>query len=177
MTGTNEKRAPLTTDTEIRDFLMGGNATITMLNTKTGTRHTYRVRCKRDTVENGRGHLGPYRVEVMTGSDNTQHYTYMGYIPSHAHTGRYYDIRLGKKGSKIGGRDPRRLGFEWLWKLLHGLNMDESKRKPAENYVGEYSHVEVWHEGRCGCCGRKLTVPLSIERGIGPDCWEWYKGQ
>jgi hypothetical protein len=32
--------------------------------------------------------------------------------------------------------------------------------------------AEVMHEGRCACCGRPLTVPESIERGIGPDCWE-----
>lgn len=25
--------------------------------------------------------------------------------------------------------------------------------------------------GKCGICGRKLTVPESIERGIGPECW------
>lgn len=24
--------------------------------------------------------------------------------------------------------------------------------------------------GRCGCCGRKLTNPVSVERGIGPIC-------
>lgn len=24
----------------------------------------------------------------------------------------------------------------------------------------------------CLCCGRELTVPLSIERGVGPICWE-----
>lgn len=30
--------------------------------------------------------------------------------------------------------------------------------------------VEVWHEGRCGKCGRKLTVPTSIANGIGPEC-------
>jgi hypothetical protein len=28
----------------------------------------------------------------------------------------------------------------------------------------------VHHEGRCGKCGRTLTVPSSIEAGIGPDC-------
>ena len=28
----------------------------------------------------------------------------------------------------------------------------------------------VHHEGRCGRCGRTLTVPESIERGIGPEC-------
>jgi hypothetical protein len=30
--------------------------------------------------------------------------------------------------------------------------------------------TEIWHEGRCGRCGRKLTVPDSIAIGIGPDC-------
>ena len=30
--------------------------------------------------------------------------------------------------------------------------------------------VEVWHEGFCGKCGRRLTVPQSIESGIGPEC-------
>ena len=29
--------------------------------------------------------------------------------------------------------------------------------------------LEVWHEGRCGKCGRKLIVPESIARGIGPE--------
>ena len=30
--------------------------------------------------------------------------------------------------------------------------------------------VEIWHEGRCGRCGRSLTVPNSIETGFGPEC-------
>jgi hypothetical protein len=30
--------------------------------------------------------------------------------------------------------------------------------------------LEVWHEGFCGKCGKRLTVPSSIETGIGPDC-------
>ena len=30
-------------------------------------------------------------------------------------------------------------------------------------------HIE--HAGRCGKCGRQLTDPVSIERGIGPECW------
>lgn len=30
--------------------------------------------------------------------------------------------------------------------------------------------VEVWHEGTCGKCGRVLTVPSSIENGLGPEC-------
>lgn len=30
--------------------------------------------------------------------------------------------------------------------------------------------IEIWHEGRCGRCGRVLTVPESIETGFGPEC-------
>ena len=30
--------------------------------------------------------------------------------------------------------------------------------------------VEVWHEGCCGKCGRRLTVPSSIANGLGPEC-------
>ena len=30
--------------------------------------------------------------------------------------------------------------------------------------------LEIRHEGSCGRCGRPLTVPSSIDRGIGPDC-------
>lgn len=30
--------------------------------------------------------------------------------------------------------------------------------------------IEVWHEGFCGKCGKRLTVPSSILTGIGPDC-------
>lgn len=30
--------------------------------------------------------------------------------------------------------------------------------------------VEAWHEGKCGKCGRVLTVPSSISNGLGPEC-------
>jgi hypothetical protein len=33
-----------------------------------------------------------------------------------------------------------------------------------------HPQLEVWHEGRCGKCGRKLTVPESIATGLGPEC-------
>ena len=30
--------------------------------------------------------------------------------------------------------------------------------------------IEIYHEGKCGKCGRKLTVPESITSGYGPEC-------
>lgn len=39
------------------------------------------------------------------------------------------------------------------------------------NHQGDYpDEVHVLHMGRCACCGRKLSDPLSIELGIGPTC-------
>lgn len=37
-----------------------------------------------------------------------------------------------------------------------------------EDNVAEF--LEVWHEGHCGKCGRRLTVPSSILNGLGPEC-------
>lgn len=28
--------------------------------------------------------------------------------------------------------------------------------------------------GRCACCGKLLTVPESVEKGVGPVCWDKY---
>jgi hypothetical protein len=30
--------------------------------------------------------------------------------------------------------------------------------------------VQIWHEGKCGRCGRRLTVPESLITGFGPEC-------
>lgn len=36
------------------------------------------------------------------------------------------------------------------------------------------TQLEVRHEGCCGRCGRELTHPDSIDRGIGPECWKHF---
>lgn len=40
--------------------------------------------------------------------------------------------------------------------------------KLKSNTLPEF--IEVWHEGCCGRCGRRLTVPDSIVTGFGPEC-------
>lgn len=35
----------------------------------------------------------------------------------------------------------------------------------------------LYHEGICSCCGRKLTDPESITRGIGPRCLQYLEGR
>lgn len=39
-----------------------------------------------------------------------------------------------------------------------------------DHVSGQPTSAKVDAEDRCGICGRKLTDPVSIERGIGPEC-------
>lgn len=83
-------------------------------------------------------------VKLLRGQDNTSDYTYLGQVRD----GRFSLTQA----SKAGANAPSVVAFNWL--------------------VGHWEdpQVEVWHEGSCGRCGRKLTVPESIESGIGPTC-------
>ena len=118
------------------DFMLAGNATVTVLNTATGNRFTYKVKRHKDEL---------YFVRVLTGPET---YTFIGSIfkKKYKHSAK----------SKIKNEAQSVIVFNYvLDKLLEGtLN-------PC---------VEIWHEGKCGRCGRELTVTSSIENGIGPEC-------
>lgn len=124
---------------KIEAFTLAGNAILTVRNTSTGNRFTYKVRQCDDNPD-------LYFVSVLTGSDNTADYQYLGTLRnlSYAH---------GRK-SRIDSESTSARAFRWFWE--HRANL------PA--------CVEVWHEGRCGRCARLLTVPESIASGFGPEC-------
>lgn len=139
-------RAQLKGHKAIREFLLSGNAYFTVVNPKSGGRYTFRVSQR----ENEDGSKSPYFVGVLSGPDNTSHYRYLGVI---------FDGKTFRRTSKskIDPKAPSALCFSWLWKVL-------TTNSPSLELA------EFWHEGRCGRCGRKLTVPESIESGIGPVC-------
>lgn len=85
-----------------------------------------------------------YFVGLLSGPDNTADYEYLGVVDHGV-------FRLTAK-SHVSATAPSAQAFEWLSRHW------------------EDDRVEVWHEGRCGRCGRRLTVPESIESGIGPVC-------
>ena len=57
---------------DIRNFVLGGNALVTLESGKTGVRYTFKVR-KPDEDK-------PYFVSMLTGSDNDSDYNYIGYF-------------------------------------------------------------------------------------------------
>lgn len=124
----------------VRDFALAGNATLTLQSGATGARYTFKVRASED----GRLHF----VSLLTGSDNESDFAYLGTIRAGAYS-------HGRK-SKIGETAASARAFAWAWPHIAAGRIPDA--------------LEVYHEGRCGRCNRKLTVPESIRTGFGPEC-------
>jgi hypothetical protein len=140
---------------EVRSFLLAGNATLTIVGKS--SRYTYNVKKAEDREERDpRRPEGVYFVSLLSGADNNNDYRYLGIIEVDARAFSPYTFRRTAK-SKIAANAPSHVAFAWLFHKLF-----------EKNYLPDT--VEVWHEGRCGRCNRKLTVPESIEAGIGPEC-------
>jgi hypothetical protein len=143
----NELRGQLHTPLFAKAYALAGNATFTVLNPDTGNRYTFKVKRKDVGTEAEPKEL--FFVGLLSGPDNDADYSFLGTI---------FDAEKfvhGRK-SRVGTDAPSARAFTWLWSRL-----------AADT---DFAPAEFWHEGRCGRCGRKLTVPASIERGLGPVC-------
>lgn len=127
-------------------FILAGNCVFTVQNTDTKNRFTFRVR----EPENQRDPSRPIHfVDVLAGPDNNRDYQTLGYLfggSEYVHSNK----------SRFGRDCPSETVFVWLVARL-------LKRALP-------SVVKLYHHGRCGRCGRTLTVPESIEIGLGPEC-------
>jgi hypothetical protein len=126
----------------IEPFTKGGRALFTVVSKKTGQRFTFRIQRKNHVAS------GPLFVKVLTGSQNDSDYTFLGTI---------FDDRtyVRSKKSPIGPDAPSALAFDWFWRCIQAQKL---------------TSFDVYHHGRCCRCGRTLTVPSSIQLGIGPEC-------
>jgi len=131
-------------------FMLAGKATITLVSAKTGTRFTYKVTAAPD----GKAHF----VSLLGGPDNEADYRYLGRI-SGGET--FWAGRRTPKPGDVGPEAPSSKAFAWAWRALLG-HTGPGREVPPE--------LHIWHEGRCGRCNRKLTVPASIATGMGPEC-------
>jgi hypothetical protein len=150
-------RNQITSWADATKFMLAGNATFTLVSKKTGARFTYRVRYAEDYNPAAPAPVGKVIafVSLLTGSDNENAYSYFGQF----RVGKGFDV--GAK-SKVPADAPSVRGFQWFYKAMITKEVIETGKVPEA--------VEFWHEGKCCRCGRKLTVPSSIESGIGPEC-------
>jgi len=129
-----------------KEFVLAGRAVFTAVNSK-GERYTYRVRHKEATADYPEAWFASY----LTGPDNTSDYSYIGKVDKGSGA-----VSLTAKSRLVETSRPL-LVLRWLLKQVW-----EGKELP-EGYA-------VFHMGKCGRCGRALTVPESIKNGIGPEC-------
>lgn len=141
----------------IRQYVMGGNATFTLKSRKTGDRFTYKVKSSKKDRDafwsTGNQDKTTYFVSVLSGPDNTNDYRYLGLLKLHG-DGHYDFCHTAKSPDRAAKSF---VTFKWFWNLLEqGCHISDG--------------IEFWHEGSCCMCGRTLTVPESVARGIGPEC-------
>lgn len=85
-------------------------------------------------------------ASLLTGRDNENNYTYLGIVNQNG-------VRVTKASKYTANSVPVR-ALDFFIKHLSSV---------PEN-------LGVYHENKCCCCGRTLTTPESIIKGVGPEC-------
>ena len=134
------ERAVLADDKRLA-FILAGNAIVTLQSAATGKHFTYKVSRKK----NGES---VWFLSVLTGP-GPDTFSFAAVISNDG------SIRLSRN-SQFSADAVSIKGWIWFWsRLISGRQTDG---------------VLCYHEGRCGACNRRLTVPDSIRSGIGPVC-------
>ena len=120
-------------------FILAGNATVTFRSLKTDKHLTFKVKRSKKNKD-------IHHVTVLTGTNNDEDYSYIGYIKAN----RFYTT----------GKAETSKGIAEFAYVFNALNISSPK----------LNQVEIMHSNKCGRCGRTLTRPESILTGIGPEC-------
>lgn len=129
-----------------KEFVLAGDAIFTVENGK-GEHYTFKVE-KKAAEKN---YPDTWFVRTMTGTDNVEHYSYLGILDA-----EYGGVRL-TRASKFAEDDVRTRVVRWA------LSKIWAQGTIPEGYA-------IRHNGFCGRCGRVLTNPESLDTGIGPEC-------
>ena len=125
----------------VKTHMLAGNSILTFKSLETGNHFTFKVKKHKEK--------NLWFVFYLGGPDNGNDFRYLGTILKG-------DFRLTRNSRCTTNSQVYKV-FKWIFNIL------KFGDKFPEN-------LEAWHEGICGKCGRKLTVPESIENGFGPVC-------
>lgn len=139
-----------------RKFITAGKAIFTVevpdeIASQFGKSHyTYRVSLKK-----AKGNYGDtFFVSCLTGPDNNSNYSYLGIL--NPQTGAVRTTANSKFR-------PDSFTVKLIQRVMYRLWTNEAQKIAEAGF-------DLHHEGKCGRCGRRLTVPESIETGLGPEC-------
>ena len=127
---------------DLKEYLFLGKAFLTVKSLKTNTHFTYRISI---APSNGTIHF----VWVKSFENK---FVYLGLV-------RNKTIFERSQGSLFTQESLPFIAFNYLFSI-------------ALRNTSFPTELEVYHTGQCGRCGRFITHPTSIKRGIGPECFK-----
>ena len=133
------------TPAQFRNFIFAGRSVFTLENTKSGNYLTFKVKqVKKDKIAID----GLFTIECKTLGDSDHGYKFLGFLNTieNKFRRRFWDHKF--------------IGYTTFFWLLRNLEV-------LEKFSDK---LAIYHEGRCCKCGMPLTVPESIDSGIGPEC-------
>lgn len=147
----------LTSLVVIRQFFTPAlNSTlVTLVSKKTGTRFTYVIKRKEPNADGQADEV--WFVDLLNGPDNRKDFAPLAVLVMRRGLLSYYHARK----SRIGATAPSAVAFKWVLEHVVVRGSEQA-----------LTQIEAWHEGACGRCGRRLSVPSSVELGLGPECAE-----
>ena len=137
--------------THIKAFFLAGHAKFTLVSKVTGERKTFEVRRKEGEKF--------WFVSLLNGPDNTSDFRYLGCV-------------FESRGQLLAKMNKENWGRESFSALLWLLGWFNGIGRMGFNETKFFQAAEFWHAGTCARCGRDLTDPESIARGLGPVCAE-----
>lgn len=140
------------TAAQFRNFIFAGRSVFTLENKASGNYITFKFL---QIKKAGKVIPNQFGINCKVLGDKDAGYQFLGFLDIERKTFK----RWGSQSS-----NPNYVGYKTLSWLLSNLGQLE---KFADN-----DKLAIYHEGTCCKCGRPLTVPHSIDTGIGPDCYE-----
>lgn len=144
-------RGQLRTPEALGAYLLAGRAVVTLCSRKSGERCTLKVGRKHEHAGAPVGRAagsGPVYFRAIYGPQDDK---YLGCLSVYEDWRPARDLQGLAKQAEVA---------RWLAGQLLA----------SGGLARVLAQAEVWHEGLCGRCGRRLTVPASIESGFGPEC-------
>ena len=145
---------PMTNSLEIRNYILGGHGAFTLESLATGKHYTYRTHWS-STEPSTQWSDRRLFIEVMTGG--ADEYDYLGMVVGWNVVNGALRVIL-TRASYFRDDSPVVAAIQWFLRLI---STHEDIRD---------CQVRFHHNGYCARCGRELTDPESIARGIGPVC-------
>lgn len=129
----------------VKEYALGGKAVLVVENTATKEQRRFLIKAK--YIETNPEELVKYSVYDVYGGKRKDNWL-----------GSIYNT--SSLPFAIASPEPVAKNFAWVWKLI------------LTNTIP--NEVIFYHLGACSICGRPLKDAISLNRGIGPECWKKY---